>query len=523
MTPVKSTIALIILDGWGFRSNAENNAIAMAKTPTFDQLWQKHDHGLLTCSGNDVGLPEGQMGNSEVGHLTLGTGRIIPQCLVKINNDIQTKLFEKNNTLTQALKDCKKNQQPLHIMGLLSAGGVHSHEQHLHAVLKAAAQHQLPQVYIHAFLDGRDTAPKCAEKSLKQLQQHCIELKCGQIASIMGRYYAMDRDQRWDRTELAYRTIQFGQTDDVYKDPVSALHAAYAENETDEFVKPRVIRVAESPLELQENATLIFTNFRADRAIQLTQAFANPDFKHFTTSNHQQNTIITMTKYADQFIPWDVKTMYAPEIIQDTLGEILQQHHKTQLRISETEKYAHVTYFFNGGIETQLTDEARILIPSPKVSRYDQVPAMNSTMLTDALLEAIQEQTFDVIICNFPNADMVGHSGNLDATVKACEAIDKSLKKILNALESVGGQAIITADHGNAEQMVAADNTSKHTAHTHNPVPFIYVGDEMQLKVNSSAKIIGSLADIAPTILALLNIPPPTSMSGNSLLTKKPR
>jgi 2,3-bisphosphoglycerate-independent phosphoglycerate mutase len=521
MTSVKRSLALIILDGWGFRSETDNNAIAMAKTPTFDNLWAHRPNGLLTCSGLDVGLPHGQMGNSEVGHVTIGTGRVVYQSLVKINNDIQTQQFQQKKILKETLEACQKSKKNLHIMGLLSPGGVHSHEQHLHAILKEAAQYQLSQVYIHAFLDGRDTPPQSAEKSLQALQALCQQYKCGQIASIMGRYYAMDRDQRWDRTELAYRAIQAGQTDQVYSDPILALQAAYAENETDEFVRPRAIRITESALELNEDAVLIFTNFRADRAIQLTQAFADPEFKHFATSNHQQNTILTMTHYTDQFIPWHVKPIYQPETIEDTLGQRLQQHHKTQLRISETEKYAHVTYFFNGGSETPLPNEDRILIPSPKVSRYDQAPAMNSTLLTDALIEAIQGQRYDVLVCNFPNADMVGHTGNLKATIQACEVIDTCLKRILAALEAVGGQAIITADHGNAEQMVADDKASQHTAHTLNPVPFIYIGNDMQLKEKANKSIIGSLADIAPTILSILEITAPNTMSGCSLLKKK--
>ncbi len=512
MSPTPRPLALIILDGWGYREETEANAIAAAKKPHWDALWQQYAHTLISGSGRCVGLPDGQMGNSEVGHLTMGAGRVIHQDLTRIDLAIADGTFFSDAVLTRAVDNAVKTNKAIHILGLLSPGGVHSHDKHIQAMVELAARQKATQVYIHAFLDGRDTPPRSALTALDDLTRRCNALHCGKIVSLIGRYYAMDRDKRWDRTQAAYDLLTSGTADYTAPDAITALELAYARGENDEFIKATTIHApGQAPVTIQSGDTVIFMNFRADRARQLTHAFIDTDFQGFV--RRAQPTLsdyVTLTEYDNQF---KVSVAFPPERFSHILGDYLSQLGKTQLRIAETEKYAHVTFFFNGGVETPYPGEDRVLIPSPNVATYDLKPEMSAPELTDRLVQAIHSAQYDVIICNFANPDMVGHTGNIPATVIAIETIDACLGKIMAALHAVGGEALITADHGNAELMFDNHTGQPHTAHTCEQVPFLYVG-----RAANVVRSHGTLSDIAPTMLYLMGLPQPTDMTGHSLL-----
>lgn len=500
-------LALIILDGWGHRDAPDANAIAAAHKPYWDYLWQHYAHTLISGSGRCVGLPDGQMGNSEVGHLNMGAGRIVHQDLTRIDQAIEDGSFFTNPTLTRAIDKAMTSGKAIHLIGLLSPGGVHSHEKHFHALLKLAAERGAKKVYVHAFLDGRDTPPQSAESSLAELDAYCKTLSCGAIASIIGRYYAMDRDKRWERVHQAYDLLTLGKADFYAKDALTAVQQAYQRGETDEFVRATQIL----PVTVQEGDSIIFMNFRADRARQLTSAFTLKTFSGFARACIPAlSDFICLTEY-DANLPAEL--VFAPEQLSNIFPDYISQQGFSQLRIAETEKYAHVTFFFNGGIETPYPGEDRILIPSPKVATYDLQPEMSAPELTDRLITEIKSQRYDVIICNFANPDMLGHTGNMPATTKAIETIDACLAKIIPALQAVGGEALITADHGNAEMMFDHGTRQPHTAHTCEKVPFIYVGRDAHI-----VKSNGKLSDIAPTMLYLMGLPIPAEMTGSTLL-----
>lgn len=500
-------LALIILDGWGHRDDPEANAIAAAQKPNWDALWKQYAHTLISGSGRCVGLPDGQMGNSEVGHLNMGAGRVVHQDLTRIDLAIQTGEFFQDAVLVRAIQQAVKTQKAIHIMGLLSPGGVHSQESHFLALLELAAQQHAPTVHIHAFLDGRDTPPQSALASLKNVSQRCADLHCGNIATLVGRYYAMDRDKRWERTQQAYDLLTLGKADYQALDAEKALELAYARGETDEFVKPTVINKNAT---IKDGDVVIFMNFRADRARQLTHAFIDDSFTAFPRGAHPRLAdYVTLTEYDSTF---DVDVAFPPERLNNILGEYISAKGLKQLRIAETEKYAHVTFFFNGGVETPYPGEDRVLIPSPKVATYDLQPEMSAPELTDKLVAAIRSQQYDVIICNFANPDMVGHTGNLAAATRAIETIDGCLGQIVSALHDVGGEAIITSDHGNAEMMFDRKTGQPHTAHTCERVPVLYVGRQAK-----AIKSNGTLSDIAPTMLYLMGLPQPNEMTGQVL------
>ncbi|MBO8136938.1 MAG: 2,3-bisphosphoglycerate-independent phosphoglycerate mutase [Desulfotomaculum sp.] len=506
-------LTLIILDGWGHSTKQEGNAIAQARTPNFDKYWQEYPHTILSASGEDVGLPGGQMGNSEVGHLNMGAGRIVYQEFTRISKAIEEGSFFQNEELLAAVRSAKKNNKALHLMGLLSDGGVHSHINHLFALLELARREKMQQVFIHAILDGRDVPPANAPKYITALEKKCSELGLGKIVTVMGRYYAMDRDRRWDRTEKAYRAMVLGEG---YKTASAeeAVEEAYNRNETDEFVKPTVIvDENEQPLAAVNNGdSIIFYNFRPDRARQITRAFTDENFEGFERPDNYPRVHYTcMTQYDKEI---NAPVAFNPQKLVNTLGEVLSANSIKQLRLAETEKYAHVTFFFNGGVEKPNPGEERILIPSPKVATYDLKPEMSAYEITESLIENLQKDQFQVIIMNYANTDMVGHTGSMEAAVKAVEAVDECVGKAVKAVLERDGTVIITADHGNAERM-KDENGEPLTAHTSEPVPFILVG-QGQLKNVKLRE--GSLRDIAPTILDLLNIPKPREMTGNSLI-----
>ena len=503
-------LVLLILDGWGYSEEKSHNAIATAHTPQWDSWWQNNPHTVLKASGAPVGLPDGQMGNSEVGHMHIGAGRVIPQDLTRINDSIMNGEYFKNNIFIDTIKDMLHKGQALHIMGLLSPGGVHSHEKHLFAFLALCAKLQFSNVFLHLFLDGRDTPPQSALLSLAELQQQLIKYKVGTICSLTGRYYAMDRDQRWNRIEPVYRLLTEGHGEYHANTVEEAIHRFYSQKIYDEFIPPTQIGRS---IAIEDGDSVLFFNFRADRARQLTEAFLVDDFHGFK----RQRTVhlahfISMTHYA-QYLP--TQSAFPPCTLHNTLGEVLEKHELRQLRIGETEKYAHVTFFLNGGSEQVFAHEKRILIPSPMVATYDLEPEMSAIKLTKTLLDAIQSRDYDVIICNYANADMVGHTGNFAATVRAIECLDNALHDIWQVLSKVGGQLLITADHGNAESMFDDITHQPHTAHTNQPVPFVYVGADWYF---NTAK--GSLIDVAPTLLTLIGITPPKEMTGKTLLVK---
>lgn len=496
-------IALIILDGWGHREETQYNPIAQVDTPFIDSLFQHYPHTLLCASGEAVGLPKGQMGNSEVGHLHIGAGRKIPQDLTRINQSIEDGSFQKNPTFLKAIERSKQLNTKIHVLGLLSPGGVHSHENQINALMKMLNDNGAHAVF-HALLDGRDTPPKSALHSLKKLNGH--------IASIIGRYYAMDRDRRWQRTQIAYDLLTAGKADYCANTAEEALAMAYERGETDEFVKPTVIANADdAPVTIQDHDIVIFMNFRADRARQLSHALIDGDFNDFERhAKPKIELLITLTSYDSTL---NAEPAF-PEIkLNEVLGEYIAEKGLHQLRIAETEKYAHVTYFINGGRETPFKNEDRILIPSPKIATYDLKPEMSAIEVTDKMVESITSEKYDVIICNYANPDMIGHTGKTDAAEKAVSVMDQCLSRVIKALQDVGGEALITADHGNIEIIYDEKHDQPHTAHTNNLVPLIYVGRAASFQQSN-----GGLDDIAPTLLALLDLKPPREMTGHNLL-----
>ncbi|MGB9840005.1 2,3-bisphosphoglycerate-independent phosphoglycerate mutase [Thermovenabulum sp.] len=508
----KKPLVLVILDGWGLDDRVEVNAIARANTPNFDRYFKDYFSTILEASGLAVGLPEGQMGNSEVGHLNLGAGRIVYQELTRISEDIKKGEFFKNEVLLKAVENVKANNSSLHLMGLLSDGGVHSHIEHLFALLRLAKEHQVERVYIHAFLDGRDVPPACAGIYIEQLEEKMRELGTGKIATISGRYYAMDRDKRWDRTQKAYDAMVLGEG--IYAGSAKdALEMAYERGETDEFVTPTVIlKDDRTPVAtINDRDSIIFFNFRPDRARQLTYAFCDEDFECFIRrKGFIKVYYVSMTQYDEKVK--NANVAYKPQSLNNIFGEVISKAGFKQLRIAETEKYAHVTFFFNGGLEKAFPGEDRILIPSPKVPTYDIKPEMSAYEVTEEVIRQINRNYYDVIILNFANPDMVGHTGVFDAAVKAVEAVDDCLGRVVDAVKKTGGITIITADHGNVERMKDPETGEPYTAHTSDPVPFIII-DDKAYKLRR-----GILADVAPTMLYLLGLDKPEEMTGQNLI-----
>lgn len=512
MTDAKKPVVLLILDGFGYSEASEHNAIANAKAPTWQHLWQSAPKTLIATSGMAVGLPEGQMGNSEVGHMTLGAGRVVYQNFTRINKAISDGDFFSNPVYIKAIDKAVKNDKAVHVMGLLSEGGVHSHEDHLLAMIKMAAQRGAKKLYLHAMLDGRDTPPRSAQASLEKAEHTLKELGSGKIASIIGRFFALDRDNRWDRVQAAYELMIDGKAQHTATTAVEGLHAAYERDENDEFVGATAIRAKdESAVTINDGDSVIFMNFRPDRARQISNAFVQDDFSGFSRARKPALANFVMTTEYSADI--DAPCAFPPEDMVNSFGDVLSQHNKTQLRIAETEKYAHVTFFFSGGQEELYRGEERILVPSPQVKTYDLQPEMSAPELTDKLVAAIESGKFDAIVCNYANCDQVGHTGNYEAAVKAVEAVDACLARVLEAVTAADGEALITADHGNVEQMFDADSQQLHTQHTTLPVPLVYVGKrDVHLKAN------GSLADIAPTMLSMLKVEQPKEMTGNNLI-----
>ncbi len=506
----RRTGLLIVLDGFGYSPNIDGNAIAAAKTPTWDALWAGAPHTLISASGQDVGLPSGQMGNSEVGHMNLGAGRVVYQDLTRVSRAIETGEFAANTVINNALDAAKDGA--LHVLGLLSPGGVHSHEDHLFELIAHAAARGVTKIYLHAFLDGRDTPPKSAGASLARADAEFNRLGVGRTASIVGRYFAMDRDQRWDRVERAYNLLVRGEAPFHADDAQAALTAAYQRGESDEFVQPTAVHSsAELPIRIQDGDAIVFMNFRADRARELSRAFIAEDFSGFTRRTRiNPSAFVTLTRYADDI---EAPCAFEPDNLANTFGEYLERLGRTQLRIAETEKYAHVTFFFSGGREVPYAGEDRILIPSPRVATYDLQPQMSALEVTDRLVEAIRCRHYDAIVCNFANADMVGHTGIFDAAVKAVETLDACLRRVVAAVRETHSECLITADHGNVEQMTDETTGQAHTAHTCEPVPLVYVGARTLRFRNG-----GTLADVAPTLLTLMQLPVPKEMTGRSLI-----
>ena len=506
-------VVLIVLDGWGLRPEKEHNAIALARTPVYDELLSRYPHASLIASGEAVGLPDGQMGNSEVGHTNMGAGRVVYQDLTRIDKSIRERDFFRNSVLSAALDRCVGGAHALHLIGLLSDGGVHSHQRHLHAILEMAAARKLPRVFVHAVTDGRDTSPTGGIRYLGELEDVISRLRTGRVATVSGRYFAMDRDKRWDRTKLAYDAIVRGSAQTTASSPVAAIRASYEAGTTDEFVKPIVIvdgdRHAVGPI--GDGDSVVLFNFRADRMRQLTRAIAFDDFDGFDRVVHPQVHCTTMTVYDRTF---SIPVVFEPQTFNGDLADVLEAHARANLRLAETEKYAHVTYFFNCGREEPYRDEDRILVPSQKVATYDLKPEMSAEGITQALVADLRSDKHHVVICNFANADMVGHTGSLPAAIAAVETLDRSLGSILTTLRQVEGVAVVTADHGNAEQMWDNELNAPHTAHTSNPVPVILCSDSHLGRTLHE----GSLRDIAPTLLDLLKLPPSAEMTGRTLI-----
>ncbi len=509
---------LMILDGWGINPETNGNAFALAKTPFLDSLIASFPNCKLQCSGNAVGLPEGTMGNSEVGHMNIGAGRKVPQNFVRINQAIEDNTFFENPELVNVMNSVKENNTSLHLMGLLSDGGVHSHITHLFALIDMAKKYGVDPLFIHPIMDGRDTSPTSGIAFIKQLNDYLKQEGIGQIATIVGRFWAMDRDTRWDRVEEAYNLYSAG-SGTQFDNPITAIQASYDSNKTDEFIKPIILTSnGSNPNDMnrdgiiQDGDGLIFFNFRADRAKEITRAFTEDKFSEFTRDiKLNLSKFVCMTQYDEKF---DLPAAFAPQHLNNILGQILSKHSISQLRIAETEKYAHVTYFFNGGDEKIFHLEERLLIPSPRdVATYDEKPQMSAVEVAKKACEKIESKKIDFIILNFANMDMVGHTGILDAAITACETVDKCVERVVNAIWKTGGTALVTADHGNSEQMIA-DDGSPHTAHTLNPVRLILAADQYKdIKLND-----GTLGDIATTILKILNIEQPSEMTGTSLI-----
>lgn len=508
-------VGLIVLDGWGYSEEVQYNAIESARKPNWDRYWSELPHMLIDASGAAVGLPDGQMGNSEVGHMHIGAGRVVPQDFTRISAAIEDGSFFANRRVIEPFAAAAKRGRAVHLLGLLSPGGVHSHQDHIMAMMQLAARSGVERIYVHAFLDGRDTPPRSAADSLAAVWQKHRELGRGRIASIVGRYYAMDRNKHWDRTQLAYALIVDGDAPYSAADPLIALDKAYARGESDEFVKPTVI-VPEGgePARVADGDVVVFMNFRADRARQLTLAFTEPNFDHFERARVPRlERFITLTEYSPDY---NVTVAFPTPELRNTFGEYISRHGLTQLRIAETEKYAHVTFFFNGGEERVFEGEDRVLVPSPHVPTYDLKPEMSAFEVTDELVARIASRHYDFFLCNYANADMVGHTGDFAAAVKAIEAIDTCLGRVEAAARAASMELVITADHGNAEKMRApatkAGPGQAHTAHTENPVPLVYVGRPARMAPT------GTLVDIAPTLLALMGLPPPPEMTGTPLV-----
>ena len=507
----KAPVAIIILDGLGWRHEVMGNAVAQAKKPYFDHLLEKYPHSTLKASGLDVGLPEGQMGNSEVGHTNIGAGRIVYQSLTRIDKAIQDGEFQTNPVLSDAMDSTIKQQSNLHLFGLLSDGGVHSHINHLISLIKTAKEKGVPNIYVHAFLDGRDVSPNSGINYVKQLEEAIKEIGAGEIATISGRFYAMDRDKRWERVEKAYNAIAHGEGEKATS-ALEAVQTSYDNEKFDEFVLPTVIEKDGKPVAtLQDNDSIIFFNFRPDRAIQLSNAITDDEWELFDRGQRAKNLkLVTMTMYNPSV---KAEIAFPPVALKNVIGEVLSDKGLSQLRIAETEKYPHVTFFMNGGRNEEFPGENRILIPSPKVETYDLKPEMSAYEVTDALVADIEADKHDAIILNFANPDMVGHSGMLEPTIKAIEAVDENLGRVVDAITAKGGYAIIFADHGNADTMTTPEG-KPHTAHTTVPVPVIVTKEGVTLRED------GRLADIAPTMLDLLNIEKPVEMTGESLIQK---
>ena len=504
-------VLLIILDGFGCRANGADNAIFQAKKPNWDILWSDYPHTLIHASEAEVGLPSGQMGNSEVGHLNIGAGRVVYQEFTRINRAIETGHIFANPALTQAV-DSATGDRALHIMGLLSQGGVHSHELHIHAMLEMAAKHGVKNIYVHAFLDGRDTPPRSAEPSLLKLDQKMRDLGVGRIASIIGRYYPMDRDRRWQRVKDAYDLLTQGKSEFTAHSALEGLQQAYARGESDEFVKATsIVPPGAAPVRMNDGDVVAFMNFRSDRARQLSRTFLEESFDGFQREYRPKlGMIVTLTGYSEDF---NIQVAFPPEQIRNGFGEYIAKLGLKQLRIAETEKYAHVTFFFNGGQEKVYAGEDRILVPSPDVATYDLQPEMSAFEVTTRLEAAIRSQKYDAIICNYANADMVGHTGNLAAAILAIETIDTCLGRVVKAQLEAGGDILITADHGNAERMMDDCSHQAHTAHTMSLVPFVYIGARPALLADT-----GALEDVTPTMLKIMGLPQPQEMMGRPLI-----
>jgi 2,3-bisphosphoglycerate-independent phosphoglycerate mutase len=508
----KKLTMLMILDGFGENPKKEGNAVKLAKTPNIDRLMKEYPNTKIAASGLAVGLPEGQMGNSEVGHTNIGAGRIVYQELTRITKSIENGDFFSNEELVKAMENCKKNNSKLHILGLVSDGGVHSHIRHLFGLLEMAKRRDIEEVYVHCFLDGRDTPPASAESYIQELEEKMRKKGVGKIATVAGRFYGMDRDKRWNRIQKAYNAIVFGKGNKSSQ-VINAIESSYQKEVFDEFVEPTVITNGEKPVAtIEDGDSVIFFNFRPDRAREITRAIVDKEFKEFETK--KMNTYFVCFTNYDETMP-NVHIAFKKEMIKNTLGEIVSKNGGKQLRIAETEKYAHVTFFFNGGEEKQYEGEDRILVPSPKVETYDMKPEMSAYEVTQKVVEAINSEKYNCIILNYANPDMVGHTGSLSAAIKAVEAVDECVGKVITAIESQKANLIITADHGNAEQMIDYKTGEPHTAHTTNLVPLILISERENVKLRE-----GKLADIAPTLLELMGLEKPKEMTGESLIEK---
>lgn len=511
----KNTALLLILDGWGHREATNHNAIHTANSPNWDKLWANQPHTLIDTSGKSVGLPTGQMGNSEVGHMNLGAGRVVYQSLTRIDKDIEEGIFFNNQVFAAAIDKAVESETAVHLLGLLSPGGIHSHEDQIMAMVKLAADRGASKIFVHAFLDGRDTPPRSALPSLLKAEKALMDLGRGRVASICGRFYAMDRDKRWDRVQPAFEMLTQAKAEFRFDNVKDALYAAYARDEDDEFVQATLVGDDSSDSAMvNDGDVVVFMNFRADRAREITRAFVDDNFDGFERSARPMlSDFVMLTEYAADI---NASCAYPPEELENVLGAYLASLGKTQLRIAETEKYAHVTFFFNGGREEPFENEDRILVPSPRVKTYDLKPEMSAFEVTDQLVDAISSGKYDAIICNYANGDMVGHTGDFDASVKAVEAVDFCLGRIVEAIKGIDGHLLVTADHGNVEQMLDSETNQPLTSHTSGPVPLVYVGNPAYQFRGE-----GSLCDLAPTMLSLMNIPIPAEMTGSILMQNR--
>jgi len=502
---------LIILDGFGCRAAREHNAVALARTPFLDRLFGSWPHTRIDASEGHVGLPAGQMGNSEVGHMNIGAGRIVYQDVTRIDRDIATGGFERNTVLVEALDRLADSGKALHLLALVSDGGVHASEQHLQAMLRMAAARGIDRLYVHAIADGRDTPPQSAHLYLDRLEAFCRQVGRGRVVSLIGRYFAMDRDRRWKRIERAWRLLVRGEAEFSASSASEALDAAYARGETDEFVQPTtIVPPGGEPVVMRDGDVVVFMNFRSDRARELTRVLATADFKEFERPGQPAlGEFVCLTRYDESL---ELPVAYPPQTLSNGLGEYVSRLGLAQFRIAETEKYAHVTYFFNGGNEQPFAKEVRQLVPSPQVDTYDQQPEMSAPAVTTALVDAIESRRYQLLVCNYANGDMVGHTGNLEAAIRAVEALDACLARVVPTMLACGGEVLLTADHGNAEDMFDTATGQPHTAHTLNPVPLAYMGRPARMLDG------GRLADIAPTLLAMMGLPQPPEMTGRSLI-----